>query len=1277
MSLSKFKNSSLPNLNIISTQSSLNLNNIFPQSNSSQISNSEELTFLQINLNHCKDANTNLVTYITENKIDIIALQDPYLRNKNLFGFPLDWIKHSSENGSAWIVVANKSLIVNKQQSFRSSAFITVQTNNSTYIIGSQYCPPSENLKLNLDEWIGPLITAKNDKILIMGDFNASSPQWSKNNLNIRGRILQSFLTQHGLTVFNDPNSPPTFSRNNKFGWIDLLLTTNSLKNDITNWKVLNNIDSLSDHFYVTFNLNFEIPHLLQNRYQTKFSNHKKFITNFKYRNSILLNNLTNINNTFELENFTSQLITDITNTCEISYPKRKIKQTGEFKWWNVNLTIQRNKLNALRRRLVHSQPGEEMSITLKLKRERAIYKKMINNSKSSAWRKFCESQSNKFGTGFKLAHFKSFQPHHVQAKWEDLGFASKEEALRKLTCYLFDDSPADSNINNSLNSQLIDDPPQPLNLSFSNDFSPTSSQNIIHSSSPLPQSNSNHCISPSSPSKNSPQNAPTLKQDSNPITKHEISLALSTLNPNKAPGPDGLDFRIIHQLNKHFNNLLLKWIKLCFKFNYFPKILRQGEIVYFNKLNKDLNDPENYRPICLLPTLGKLIEKIIVNRLYYYLENNNTLSNLQFGFRPGKSCELALKKLHSTVLQNRNNNFHTLAISCDIKKAFDSIDRSTIISQMKNLNCPQNLTLMVESFLSNRNIIINWGIGSDSYPSNRGCPQGSCLGPLCWLFIAESFLKNNKETEDLKIICFADDFLFLVRGKHRRILETKGQKIFNKFHSWCSQNNLQLSNSKTVITTFTKKRDILKRKPTIKLLNKSLKHSDELKYLGLTFNRTLTWSNHLNYLYQKVTRFSLNYNSFSTHNWGINGNLLKTWYLTVIERILLYGACIWGHNLNKTEIKKINSIQRIFLLKITRAYRTAPTSALHILAGIPPLHLTLKKEAVTQSVTHTHSDASWDTLHFKHTDYQKLSNKQFLHPSYKNFPQTDNYLKEIIKKPHQIFTDGSKTDTGTASAFIHYHNNLLKKKWKGTLKPNNSSFQAEYIAIKEALNYCIINKFQNINILTDSRSTIEAIQNQNQRNTDINDIQKTLHNLKNNHSNLSIHWIKAHQGTQGNEEADILAKSATTETPNIFIPLPKSFLKSTLNSYLFQLWQSYWDKHDKGRFTYTLIPKLQKHICSYNFAVNCFLTDHGPFPAYLCKFNKIDSPFCVCGSLGNSLHYLTECPITTQFHIKKPDETNFQTWFRSIFKSKMLLTKIKNLITWLIDNQEDILNTS
>ncbi|GBM41302.1 hypothetical protein AVEN_202893-1 [Araneus ventricosus] len=96
---------------------------------------------------------------------------------------------------------------------------------------------------------------------------------------------------------------------------------------------------------------------------------------------------------------------------------------------------------------------------------------------------------------------------------------------------------------------------------------------------------------------------------------------------------------------------------------------------------------------------------------------------------------------------------------------------------------------------------------------------------------------------------------------------------------------------------------------------------------------------------------------------WGINKNIRKLLYETVIERTLCHGAAAWGHNVTFRLRKKMDSIQRLFLLCITGAYRTTLTAALQVVTGLRPLHLQIQQETTYARVARARSSSNFFTL--------------------------------------------------------------------------------------------------------------------------------------------------------------------------------------------------------------------------------------------------------------------------------------------------------------------------
>ncbi|GBO14456.1 hypothetical protein AVEN_255569-1 [Araneus ventricosus] len=136
-----------------------------------------------------------------------------------------------------------------------------------------------------------------------------------------------------------------------------------------------------------------------------------------------------------------------------------------------------------------------------------------------------------------------------------------------------------------------------------------------------------------------------------------------------------------------------------------------------------------------------------------------------------------------------------------------------------------------------------------------------------------------------------------------------------------------------------------LNRTPTLRINNYSIKISDRNKILGIVLDNKLTWTAHISTLYDKSLFLISNFNRVIKTDWSMSRNIPKFWYYSVIEMILLYGESIWDEALTKFHISRLHTIQRILLLRITKAYRTISTNVLNILTGIPPLHITAKAE--------------------------------------------------------------------------------------------------------------------------------------------------------------------------------------------------------------------------------------------------------------------------------------------------------------------------------------------
>ena len=168
------------------------------------------------------------------------------------------------------------------------------------------------------------------------------------------------------------------------------------------------------------------------------------------------------------------------------------------------------------------------------------------------------------------------------------------------------------------------------------------------------------------------------------PVTCNEVSEILSSLK-NSAPGYDNLSAELLKVVSVAIVKPLTHIFNLSFSSGIVPQELKMAKIIPIYKAE----DPAiftNYRPISILPSISKILEKLAYDRLLGYLDKNEILYKHQYGFRKSRSTSMAITHFTNELHRANDNKEHTIGIFLDLSKAFDTVDHPILLQKLKYL---------------------------------------------------------------------------------------------------------------------------------------------------------------------------------------------------------------------------------------------------------------------------------------------------------------------------------------------------------------------------------------------------------------------------------------------------------------------------------------------------------------------------------------------------------------------------------------------------------------
>ena len=757
--------------------------------------------------------------------------------------------------------------------------------------------------------------------------------------------------------------------------------------------------------------------------------------------------------------------------------------------------------------------------------------------------------------------------------------------------------------------------------------------------------------------------------------TPQVLSAAVSSFEPLKAPGADGIKPILLQKGWKHilpvFHNLCVASLRL----GRVPTSWGKARGVLLPKLGRvDLTSHKAYRLITLSTFFLKVVEKVILWHLTKVSSVQKAITTKQHGFTAGSSTESALHGLVSKLEEAIVVGNYSLAIFLDIQGAFDNVSFDAISESLTEAEVDWGLARWIDNMLRNRSTEVEWAGAKITMNVSKGCAQGGVLSPFMWNTTIGGLLRLLNNTPAY-VQAYADDIVILFQGPDLAVLHTQASDALMRMDGWTRERCLSFSAAKSECIVFTWRRKWVL--PQLLLQGEPVRRVTTVKYLGVTLDHKLSWNTHVTNKAAQDTNVLCSVRRTLGSTWGLAPRLTLWAYKALVLPILEYGSVVWVGAVRKYWIATaLTKVQRLACCMITAAFPGTPTSSMEALLNLPPLPVYLKGRALTAQRRLEHA-GRW--RHFSQDGKHSLCSHvraigkvmdaipEAMAPLDRTVPvicptppclinmedRTEAVEKATTLAPnnYSCFTDGSKREDGlSGSGYVIYHQGAEIHKESISLGCSASVFQAEIVAISAVAEDLLARHSHDtvIDIYSDSQAAIQAIGGLRVTACTVKTCRDALSKLVSHNNAVTLNWVPGHCDVTGNERADQLARDGSSKPPQgpePLVPIPYSLLKRAVGTWIREEHNKAWADGTVGMSTRALLPVVDRTLTKTLLDLSRrelrivvhMLTQHNPLRCHLHRIGQAEDPWCTkCGmETETPRHIVEECPALARLRIR------------------------------------------
>lgn len=401
-------------------------------------------------------------------------------------------------------------------------------------------------------------------------------------------------------------------------------------------------------------------------------------------------------------------------------------------------------------------------------------------------------------------------------------------------------------------------------------------------------------------PTKNLSKNSISLMNQK--IDLNEILNVQTNLNTKKMFGHEGISNRFIKIMGSKLCLILHTFFSECWENGTYPKSWNQAVVIPIQKNNKPIAELNEFRPIALLPTISKIFEKIICNRLQTICSNEQLVPRNQKGFQRGMNVEDNVLELISNINRSKKNNECFVVAFIDLSKAYDRVNRQKLIEKLATIGIEGNMLKFLRFFLNSRRICVRYKNHTTSWEDQRaGVPQGSCLSPCLFNLYTAPITKRKN------LLAFADDIAVYASGKNLTSAIKKLKTDIMNINRICKELDMIINATKSKFMVLNRPALFYKE---IELDFGKIVKTNIHKYLGIHFDKNLNFFKHIDNVATKAKKRLFTFKWLAHRINGCSGDKFAKIYTIFIRPIWEFCPSVW-HNASDYPKKRLKALQQ------------------------------------------------------------------------------------------------------------------------------------------------------------------------------------------------------------------------------------------------------------------------------------------------------------------------------------------------------------------------------